>query len=76
MNWYHGNKTLYPKTYATVVRRSASGDMVVQTDDGKRVLTHIRAKNGGNTPTESVKAGTRIKLYVRGTKTNWRRVGR
>ncbi len=26
MNWYHGNKTLYPKTYATVIRRSPSGE--------------------------------------------------
>ncbi len=76
MNWYHGNKTLYPKTYATVVRRSPSGEMVVLADDGRRLTTHIRARNGGRTPTESIQPGVRIKLYRRGDRTNWRRVGR
>jgi hypothetical protein len=67
----------YPKTYATILGRTDC-DLHILADDGRRLTIPLARRNGGDTPTDSLRAGGRIKLYRRlqDASLHFRRIGR
>jgi hypothetical protein len=66
----------YPKTYAIITRRHPDDSLTMITTAGAEVTSHVRARNGGRTPSAMIRPGLTVKLYMRGPWLNWRRVGR